>query len=107
MYIRVKLIQFIDIDLNYNVLTYQKKIPGDCPPERKGLPRLPNSLVRAPPSIGGSADLQIVGGFEAYANEFPFLISLQMKYAYGYYHVCGGSIYNKRFIITAAHCVSG
>jgi len=82
-------------------------ILGDCPPERKGLPRLPNSLVRAPPSISGSADLQIVGGFEAYANEFPFLISLQMKYAYGYYHVCGGSIYNKRFIITAAHCVSG
>jgi len=79
----------------------------DCPPSAKGLPRHPNSVKRIPPSFSNLPDLQIVGGTEAIANEFPFQISLQEASGGGWYHICGGSIYNSRFIVTAAHCLEG
>jgi len=57
----------------------------------------------------GSIDVnKIVGGTEATANEFPFIVSLQ-NYVEGgqsYRHFCGGSVYNQNYIITAAHCVT-
>jgi len=45
---------------------------------------------------------KIVGGRLAKDGEFPWTISLQRTS-----HSCGGSIYNERTIITAAHCVDG
>ena len=50
-------------------------------------------------------NLTIVGGDEAEENAYPFVISLRAKYGNQYYHICGGSIYKKNYIITAAHCV--
>jgi len=81
-------------------------VVGDCPPERFGLPRLPNSLSKVPPSYGDDSVLQIVGGTQAVANEFPFLISLQRTDGSYYYHICGGSIYSANYIVTAAHCLT-
>ncbi|ESN95804.1 hypothetical protein HELRODRAFT_114601 [Helobdella robusta] len=46
----------------------------------------------------------IVGGIEARPNEFPWQISLQSASGF---HMCGGSIMNDQWIITAAHCVDG
>lgn len=52
---------------------------------------------------------KIVGGEPARENQFPWQVSLDVSYiADPYYaHFCGGSIYNKRWIVTAAHCVKG
>merc|ERR1712071_221719 len=50
-------------------------------------------------------NLTIVGGDEAEENAYPFVISLQEDYGFGYDHICGGSIYKANYIITAAHCV--
>jgi len=92
----------------------QFTMASDCPPERMGLPRFPTRRLDGSLTYSrlpsGLADLQIVGGTEVTANEFPFLISLQKKISGSdtdYYHLCGGSIYSERFIITAAHCVPG
>uniref|UniRef100_A0A6V7KHJ3 Peptidase S1 domain-containing protein n=1 Tax=Bracon brevicornis TaxID=1563983 RepID=A0A6V7KHJ3_9HYME len=43
-----------------------------------------------------------MGGIEAQALEFPFLVSMSMHNE----HFCGGSIITRRCIITAAHCVA-
>lgn len=46
------------------------------------------------------ADARIVGGVDAEAMEFPFIVSI---YKDGNFH-CGGSIFNEHWILTAAHC---
>ncbi|KAF7396675.1 hypothetical protein HZH66_007537 [Vespula vulgaris] len=46
---------------------------------------------------------RIVNGVDAKPGEIPYQISLQMKLSN--FHFCGGSILNKNYVITAAHCV--
>nr|P35587.2 RecName: Full=Hypodermin-A; Short=HA; Flags: Precursor [Hypoderma lineatum]CAA52356.1 serine protease [Hypoderma lineatum] len=47
------------------------------------------------------SDGRIVGGVESKIEDFPWQISLQRDGR----HYCGGSIYSKNVIITAAHCL--
>ncbi|EFB24771.1 hypothetical protein PANDA_007464, partial [Ailuropoda melanoleuca] len=44
----------------------------------------------------------IIGGMEAEVGEFPWQVSIQARNE----HFCGGSIINKWWIVTAAHCFS-
>ncbi|KNE87868.1 hypothetical protein PSTG_18741, partial [Puccinia striiformis f. sp. tritici PST-78] len=48
-------------------------------------------------------DGRIVGGQATTINSFPYQISLQRSGS----HSCGGSIYNSKIIVTAAHCLQG
>ncbi|XP_064208590.1 ST14 transmembrane serine protease matriptase b [Anguilla rostrata] len=45
---------------------------------------------------------KIVGGQDAYEGEWPWQVSLHVQEKG---HVCGASVLNNRFIVTAAHCV--
>jgi secreted trypsin-like serine protease len=51
---------------------------------------------------GGLTSALIVKGMNAEPREFPWQVSLQSKSGS---HRCGASILNKRFILTAAHCI--
>ncbi|XP_018367822.1 PREDICTED: chymotrypsin-2-like, partial [Trachymyrmex cornetzi] len=44
----------------------------------------------------------IVGGRRAYPGEIPYQVSLQIG---NNFHLCGGVIIDKYYVLTAAHCV--
>lgn len=67
--------------------------------------RLPENVWRNNPQIRNWVDEKIVGGDEVDPNSIPFQVSLQ--YPTFNFHFCGGSVYNSRYIITAAHCCNG
>jgi len=49
--------------------------------------------------------LKVINGQTADRHEFPWAAHLSIKTSNGR-HMCGGSLINDRFIVTAAHCVS-
>lgn len=64
------------------------------------------SSTAAPPSTGDGKlqiDSRIIGGNEASRGMYPFMASLQLDRR----HRCGGSLYRRDLVITAAHCVRG
>ncbi|GAA3035010.1 S1 family peptidase [Streptomyces glomeratus] len=51
------------------------------------------------PLSAQAAPQPVVGGTRAAQGEFPFMVRLSMG--------CGGALYTKNIVLTAAHCVSG
>jgi secreted trypsin-like serine protease len=48
----------------------------------------------------------VVGGVNALPGEFPYTVSLQWVILGASTHVCGGTILNNIWILTAAHCIT-
>ncbi|XP_053302193.1 elastase-1 isoform X1 [Pleuronectes platessa] len=48
---------------------------------------------------------RVVGGEVARANSWPWQISLQYKSGSTYRHTCGGTLIERGWVMTAAHCV--
>ncbi|KAF0761981.1 trypsin-1-like, partial [Aphis craccivora] len=50
---------------------------------------------------------RVVGGTDSMPGEFPWQISLQLVTGNTARHLCGGSVINENWVLTAAHCVYG
>lgn len=57
------------------------------------------AAVSLQPTSASAATPPVVGGTRAAQGEFPFMVRLSMG--------CGGALYAKDIVLTAAHCVSG
>lgn len=51
--------------------------------------------------------LRIVGGQEAEAHSYPWQASLRSSGWFGSSHICGATIINNKYLVTASHCVDG
>ncbi|XP_050298147.1 trypsin-1-like [Anthonomus grandis grandis] len=46
---------------------------------------------------------RIIGGIETLVNQYPWMVALH----YNNRFLCGGSLINNKYVLTAAHCVNG
>jgi trypsin len=58
--------------------------------------------INAAPKV--SINGRIVGGDLTDISVLPYQVSLQIQQGNQYYHICGGSIIDAKYVVTAAHC---
>ena len=47
---------------------------------------------------------QVIGGDDSKLGEFPYMALLGYVLDGDMYYLCGGSVLNKKYVLTAAHC---
>ncbi|XP_032521526.2 CLIP domain-containing serine protease HP8 [Danaus plexippus] len=68
----------------------------------------PHPNMKLLPDICGDIDgNRIIGGRVAKIHEFPWMALISYNTREGLQFLCGGSIINSRYILTAGHCVAG
>ncbi|CAF3431607.1 unnamed protein product [Rotaria socialis] len=103
--------------LNQMVTDFKTKLCADykvrycCPTSSIGKPTIqtiPPVISTTRPTIANTCGRQvitpsyqrIVGGTEAVAHSWPWIVSLQSRD-----HFCGGTLIDNRHVVTAAHCI--
>nr|CAD7447130.1 unnamed protein product [Timema bartmani] len=85
------------------VTATDKKAPGDSHVKVVTADKKDDHVTAVTPGKKDPGDDQrIVGGKQADILDFPYLVSLQLK---DEGHICGASLINKLWVLTASHCV--
>jgi len=56
-------------------------------------------------ALPGPPNSRIVNGVDSEVGQWPWQISLHYKGSNGFSHICGGSLIDSNWVLTAAHCV--
>ncbi|XP_046401603.1 uncharacterized protein LOC124167663 [Ischnura elegans] len=67
----------------------------------------PNWSLLMPDICGSDVSDKIIGGTVANLKQYPWLALLQYQTEYGLQFLCGGALIGNRYVLTAAHCVTG
>ena len=68
-------------------------------------PRVNSSGCGSPPISPQVSLARIVGGVEARRHSWPWQCSVRLTIAGQVYHICGASVLDDRYVVSAAHCV--
>lgn len=62
----------------------------------------------SPPDCGSvhSITKRVIGGSFSRTNEFPWMVLLEYKKGFKRQNGCGGVLINKRYVLTAVHCLN-
>ena len=55
--------------------------------------------------LGNANSFRVIGGQAATLGQFPWQVAVQIDLGGGSQELCGGSIINSKFILTAGHCM--
>uniref|UniRef100_A0A4W3I161 Uncharacterized protein n=1 Tax=Callorhinchus milii TaxID=7868 RepID=A0A4W3I161_CALMI len=91
----VSVFAMIDISKDYAQKSIQSILRDGSCSDKKVVSLVCEQCVR-------SGEERIVGGNDAYIDNWPWQVSLKYKDQ----HLCGGSILNSQWIVTASHCFS-
>uniref|UniRef100_A0A8C6CWE6 Acrosin n=1 Tax=Moschus moschiferus TaxID=68415 RepID=A0A8C6CWE6_MOSMO len=80
--------------------------PEKLPPPNISRGPWPPVPARPPAPLLSCGGMRIVGGQDASHGSWPWMVSLQIFTYHNNrrYHVCGGSLLNAHWLLTAAHC---
>lgn len=65
-----------------------------------------DTVAKQPQSKQIGYSNRIIGGVDALAGEFPYIVSIHWVFLTISTHMCGGSILGQNYVLTAAHCIT-
>lgn len=103
MSVKIRILKEVSFITNLNFITYEYIIILFHSPFPDVVSRRRHSRSK---DEAVDIDGKIVGGYNTTIQDAPYQVYLLLQMGNTYYQ-CGGSIISERYVLTAAHCLTG